>query len=575
MIEKLVELWLDNINERGYQSAFVQTLIADGHTVVHSTRHTPIEFGKDVISIDPDGQVCAYQLKGNPGERLSLNQFRQLREQLIELVEHPVTIGNYQSIGHKSFLVTNGRVDEDVYIALAGFNKSLSDRGYPETSTLQIIQRDELLAKLKRSGSDYWRDSLPVFESIIVFYRENGRGQANLELLSTSLDNLLGLSSPGAKKLSLPEVRRRVVAAAIFQALASRNYFREDNFSAIAAMLATAYMHLLTFAEIHDSRNDPRCIETLNSIRGQFLDILLAAAKELRQRIREHDPQSTLSRADLINRAFLTGSSLADHFLWRVRALKSVSLVSLLSLAALEDDDLRPAFAEEEAELADVMVPDPSRFLLWGEASIPQFLAILWSYRARNPTIHPTLHELNFLRSLVTQALSKDVLLASPYHDASDAVRYYAGRKLNFDPGTVEEEIHRGSSYYAYPLFLNFVRYNLKSYTKNLWPDLTRITHMQFTPSQPEFFCLWRVESGSNLDFLLEPTQDWLSVQKKSASVSTPNIPSAARDDPVMLLAFIIFNPHRGISEVISYLHYRFCGFWFLPFPRPSLSDGE
>ena len=66
MIEKLIEHWLDSIGELGYQSAFVQMLVGQGHTILHSTRHMPIEFGKDVITIDPDGIPCAYQLKGNP-----------------------------------------------------------------------------------------------------------------------------------------------------------------------------------------------------------------------------------------------------------------------------------------------------------------------------------------------------------------------------------------------------------------------------------------------------------------------------------------------------------------------------
>jgi hypothetical protein len=65
VIERLVEYWLDSASERSYQPAFVQILVSDGHRVLHSTRHSPIEFGKDVISIAPDGVPCAFQLKGN------------------------------------------------------------------------------------------------------------------------------------------------------------------------------------------------------------------------------------------------------------------------------------------------------------------------------------------------------------------------------------------------------------------------------------------------------------------------------------------------------------------------------
>ena len=53
MLERLVEYWLDSVNERTYQPAFVQMLVNDGHCVLHSTRHAPIEFGKDVLTIAP------------------------------------------------------------------------------------------------------------------------------------------------------------------------------------------------------------------------------------------------------------------------------------------------------------------------------------------------------------------------------------------------------------------------------------------------------------------------------------------------------------------------------------------
>jgi hypothetical protein len=51
---------LDSASERSYQGPFCQILSARGYTVLHSTRHAPIEFGKDVIAIAPDGVPCAY-----------------------------------------------------------------------------------------------------------------------------------------------------------------------------------------------------------------------------------------------------------------------------------------------------------------------------------------------------------------------------------------------------------------------------------------------------------------------------------------------------------------------------------
>ena len=85
MHERLVEGWLDSANERSYQAPFCQMLVADGHRIIHTTRHAPIEFGKDIITVNPDGVTCVFQLKGNPGGRLTLTQFNEIYAQLSQL----------------------------------------------------------------------------------------------------------------------------------------------------------------------------------------------------------------------------------------------------------------------------------------------------------------------------------------------------------------------------------------------------------------------------------------------------------------------------------------------------------
>ena len=108
MLERLLEYWLDSVNERSYQAAFCQLLAAQGFKILHSTRHMPIEFGKDVIAVGPDGVTCAYQLKGNPGSRLTLNQFREIAPQLNELVTQRIIFPGLRRGPHRSYLVTNG-----------------------------------------------------------------------------------------------------------------------------------------------------------------------------------------------------------------------------------------------------------------------------------------------------------------------------------------------------------------------------------------------------------------------------------------------------------------------------------
>ncbi len=56
MIERAIENWLTKTNERNYQAAFCQVLMHQGHRVLFSSSHGPMEQGKDIITIGPDGK---------------------------------------------------------------------------------------------------------------------------------------------------------------------------------------------------------------------------------------------------------------------------------------------------------------------------------------------------------------------------------------------------------------------------------------------------------------------------------------------------------------------------------------
>lgn len=54
-------------------------------------------------------------------------------------------------------------------------------------------------------------------------------------------------------------------------------------------------------------------------------------------------------------------------------------------------------------------------------------------------------------------------------------------------------------------------------------------------------YCLWRSENGRNISKQHEHRKNWADLQAEAASVDTPTVPPALRDDPVILLLFIIY----------------------------------
>ncbi len=63
MIERIIENWLINTNEKGYQIPFCQYLISKNYTIVHISTHGQMEQGKDIIAKDENETPYAFQLK--------------------------------------------------------------------------------------------------------------------------------------------------------------------------------------------------------------------------------------------------------------------------------------------------------------------------------------------------------------------------------------------------------------------------------------------------------------------------------------------------------------------------------
>ena len=133
MIEKLLENWLDRASERSYQAVFVQMLAAEGYTVLHSTRHCLLEYGEDSLAIAPDGVGCAFQLKGDPGGRMKISEFRKdIQPQLTQLMARSPSYPGCPTGPHRAYLVSNGQFEEEVQVAV----REMNNGPYPSKTLL-------------------------------------------------------------------------------------------------------------------------------------------------------------------------------------------------------------------------------------------------------------------------------------------------------------------------------------------------------------------------------------------------------------------------------------------------------
>jgi hypothetical protein len=149
--EKLVEEWLIRARERGgIDLALAQWLISQGHEILWRG-HSRTEFGKDIISIAPDGGFHAFQTKD---EDIHLTELRRIRAQINELVEVPPVHPRIpHGSPHSPHLVTSGLIKEEVSLQIRAMNEGWATRGRP---TLEIVGREELIPRFVSMSDAFW-----------------------------------------------------------------------------------------------------------------------------------------------------------------------------------------------------------------------------------------------------------------------------------------------------------------------------------------------------------------------------------------------------------------------------------
>jgi len=522
-------------------------LNAKGYTVLHSTRHASIEFGKDVIALDPDGVPCAYQLKGNPGSRLTLTQFREIQPQLWQLGIQALVFPGLVPGPHKSFLVTNGTVDEEVHRSIDDMNKTIVSGG---GSPISIVQRGQLLAWFGEHASEFWPTEIPELHRIFKLLAAKGNEQPPVELLHQVLMPMLRLDREDGASVTAADLSRRITSTALVVAVCMRSFSQRENHYAIVA----AWVLYATYVTAACERfgHDPEKLAARSvavaeeTVRRSLLDLADEAAH------REHH---------------IEGDPLTDAAVYRARRSLMVGLMSALWLGS-ERSGSWPVDGVKENVQAFIAIAQ-REMELWGEGATPQCLAHIWYLGATDGSLAADIHLVNLLRALirVQHAGDRRFTRAGPYYTLED-VRRHELAMLTGTPDPFEDDAPRAASSFAEPVFHMLMRRGLKATCKDVWPELTRVAHETFVPDRPWEFCLWRAESGSSVTRMLTYEEQWSNVVEHARCIGVPEVPEFLRERPDLLLLFTLVCPHRATPNVVRYLDHELYGGSWLGEPR-------
>lgn len=534
MLERLIENWLDNASERSYQRCFCQMLTGQGFHIVHNTEHTPLEFGKDVIAVSPNGKLVGYQLKGHPGETLKPRHFHEIRGQLEQLATLALAIPEFEGkVPDECYLVTNGEIDEAVYHQIQLLNASLVQRGHPPEK-IKTITRGTLLDWAQSLGLSLWPSEMEDFGNLVKLLNYRGDEMFPAQILDPLLRNTLRFD----QAVKTQELSRRVTSAAVMTAVALHSFSRRKNHFAEI----TAWTMFITYAIAACEKNgvdySKHCEEAVLTARDGIYDLL----GQLCEEASEHG-------------TLVEGDPFSEFAFYRPRVLLIYALMAVYWTWSEAETWKRP----HHKALVEKLIPEnlPQKWL-WGEGAIPNFLTFSWYRKKVAASANHDMMIAELLTALLRNKTGEEEPLASPYYDAEEVVQHQYREVLGCqDP--FEGDGFGGVSYFCESLMMCLVRANLKQTCQKLWPDFTRINHERIVPDQAWQFGLYRTGDAAKNETQIYPsTVQWSDLQEICKEHAAADVPGALKADPVLLLLFVNIFPFRASFSAMRFLHREF-----------------
>jgi len=537
VIERVIENWLDNSTERTFQLPFCYALQNEGHKIIHVSRHCGIEYGKDIITINPDGTPCAYQLKAAKNGRISLKQWRSdVEHQLHELVETSI---NHPSINpmlqHKSFIVTNGILEEEVSGIINNYNIELHRRG--NGHHLDVINRGEMLSIFYKLDEGLLPTELIDIHTLLELYMYNGQ--------STTIDKEK-FSSILISTLHLDQIDNSIQKTKLIRSIASAGLLCEISLSAFSKMnnyVAEIDTWIIYLSHVF------ACIECYDLDRRKVSSSINLGIDRI------YDLLDNLSDELISRKHYVEGNALHDPWVYQIRMTKLISLMSIYGIWRRNREECKN---DKDIFIKKFITDNMPNIYLWGEAAIPQFLAIYWYLRSVDAT--KTTEEL--IISLINHVTkcndpreeNHNIPLFYPSYDEL----YVLLHLTNIDGETLtNEEINtnfKGGSYSIEGLVHLLVRLNWKQEMKLLWPDVTRLAFYSFKPDELWQFYLWRNQSGKNIILLPKHRKEWEELKTEAMENDGNDIPCLIKDNYFFSLLFFQTYPHRFRADVMRWL---------------------
>ncbi|MBI2382513.1 MAG: hypothetical protein HYV18_00365 [Gammaproteobacteria bacterium] len=528
MIERLLENWLDSASERSYQGPFLQMLLGAGYALVHNTRHTPIEFGKDIIARDPAGQIVGFQLKGNPGATMNLNALREIYPQLIELSTFAINYPGVDNIVPKPFFVLNGELGEDAQKGLGELNA-----GTLKANPVTVWSRGKLLDMAKSLSSALWPSEIPDVQALLKILVVDTTGPFPVKETEELCGRMLGLTKDKMDETK-PEMQRRIASAGLLIGICVyRHAEKKNHWAAIQAWTMLCGL-IAACVERYDLDIDGPA--------GATFDLSLSLVDQSLKELAE----------EVIERTHLAQGGISDALGYQAR----VNVLTGLMAAFWHRAKARGDDADVQRAVIALTKCDRPRDI-WGEAAFPAELLRVWAFDHVVVSNRAERIRIDMMNWLLKRNRSdhKDPL-PPPYYGFDEAMKekFFSPANKAMGRAPYEGDKHAGACFMGLSLFEELVRQNLKQHAKAVWPELTRLVLREVQVPDAWEFPLGSADCAVNLSKTLMKAGQWDDQVNASYADDPPPMPAMLKRRPDVVGLLILLHPQRASPPVVRWL---------------------
>lgn len=520
MIERAIENWLTRTNERNYQAAFCQVLMHEGHRVLHSSCHGPMEQGKDVITVAPDGVSCDFQTKTGD---IDLKEWREIRGEVAELVELPIDYpGVDKTTVHRAYLVANGIITDPVRVEISARNEDNIRKGR-QYAELTVIAKDELLKAFIDAQGRFVPTELPDMRSFLEIYLSDGRAMLPKEKLFRVLEQAAFAEKPTRKSDSIDAITSSlVITSYLLNAFeqTKNHYAMAEGWTILAACMAR---YVLRFS-VPESLWAASFSLVMEEIRANLRSLRDEALE--REDFLEGDPPGL----------FADGGPM----------LKARTTIVLGALSSLESDPEVQFDSDLRGKTAQLVEKHSDRLWFWGESAFPYLLHTIRFLEESGcePRASRILDEL--FRALVEiNYKQRGTVFAPPYFSVEEILAESLPDQLE----SADYQGYVGSSFVLAPVIEMMARRNRRDLVQSLWRKLTHVHQHEFAPDREEDVFSWRTKGGANRSFFAPQSQSW-AVLQASSNDETPIAASLKKFKPLVRY-LLMACPHRASTTAV------------------------